>query len=488
MRSKNVSRMLRPISAFCSLALLLGLQQRTAWPQAKSGLNPYVVEAGPILLRHVRVIYGRQQAPSEDYSVLIRSGRISWLGPDAQAPDPKGAKIFDETGNSVMPGLVMLHEHLFTTSASSGQQPFLQQQGFTFPKMYLAAGVTTIRTAGSIEPYMDLEIKRQIDAGDYPGPRMFLTAPYLDGIPPGYPQMHGLTGPDDASRTVAYWASEGMTSFKAYVNITRAELGAAIRTAHEHGLKVTGHLCSVGFREAVDLGIDNLEHGLIVDTEFFSKKQPDICPELFEALQATTKLDIAGENVQALIHSLVSHHVAVTSTLAVLEDGERGLPWNLLSNEGEFMSDRSWMVYMERRALRSQKPFPPVLTKEQQFEKEFYRAGGTLLAGSDPTGMGGTLPGFGDQRELELLVEAGLTPMEAINVATEQGARFLGCDSELGTIDLSKKADLIVIKGNPSKNISDVRNIQMVIKDGLAYDPQKLLDSVRTKAGLVGIR
>jgi imidazolonepropionase-like amidohydrolase len=161
--------MLRPISAFCSLVLLLALQPRTAFPQAKSGLDSYIVESGPILLRHVRIIYGRQQPVSEDYAVLIRDGRISWLGPDAQAPDPKGAKIFDETGNSVMPGLVMLHEHLFTTSASSGPQPFLQQQGFTFPKMYLAAGVTTIRTAGSVEPYMDIEIKRQSMRESTPG-------------------------------------------------------------------------------------------------------------------------------------------------------------------------------------------------------------------------------------------------------------------------------------------------------------------------------
>ncbi len=182
-----------------------------------------------MLIRHVTVIYGRQQDPSKDYAVLIRDGRIAWVGPDAQAPDPKGGKVLDEHGSSVMPGLVMLHEHLYTTSASTGQQEFLQQQGFTFPKMYLAAGVTTIRTAGSIEPYMDLEMKRQIDAGEYPGPRMFLTAPYLDGIPPTYPQMHGLKDPDDASRTVAYWASEGMTSFKAHTNITRAELGASIK-------------------------------------------------------------------------------------------------------------------------------------------------------------------------------------------------------------------------------------------------------------------
>jgi imidazolonepropionase-like amidohydrolase len=217
------------------------LLPRPASPQARSGLGPYVVESGSILLRHVRLIYGRQESPKEDYAVLIRGGRISWLGPDIQIPNSKEAKVFDESGNSVMPGLVMLHEHLFTTNPTSGPPWLLQQQGLTFPKMYLAAGVTTIRTAGSIEPYMDLEIQRQIEAGQYPGPRMFLTAPYLDGIPPAFPQMQGLRDPEDASRTVAYWSSEGMTSFKAYTNITRAELRAAIIAAHEHGLKATSN-------------------------------------------------------------------------------------------------------------------------------------------------------------------------------------------------------------------------------------------------------
>ena len=370
--------MLRRTSTLGTLASLALLPQ-PAWSRVSSGLVPYIVESGPMLLRHVTVIYGRQQTPGLDCAVLIRAGRITWLGPDAQAPDPKGAKVLDESGNTVMPGLVMLHEHLFTTSAAEGSQEFLQQQGFSFPVMYLAAGVTTIRTAGSIEPYMDLEIKRQIDAGEYPGPRMFLTAPYLDGIPPAYPQMHGVTDPDEVSRAVNYWASEGMTSFEAYTNITRAELRAAIRTAHERRMKVTGHLYSVGFREAVDLGIDNLEHGIIVDIKFLLNKQPDKCPGFFDTLRENGKLDIKGEKVQSLVRYLVSHHIAITSTLAVLENAERGLPWNLVSTQGEFMSDLSWMAYMGRRARLVQNAFPPVLRKEQEFERDFYRAGASCL-------------------------------------------------------------------------------------------------------------
>ena len=121
-------------------------------------------------------------------------------------------------------------------------------------------------------PTPSISVKQAIDAGQIPGPKLFLTGPYLEGAPSIGPQLHALTGPDDAARLVGYWSAEGMTSFKAYMHITPEELKAAVDHAHEHGLKITGHLCAVGFKEAAGLGIDDLEHGLAVDTELFAKK------------------------------------------------------------------------------------------------------------------------------------------------------------------------------------------------------------------------
>jgi hypothetical protein len=123
--------------------------------------------------------------------------------------------------------------------------------------------------------------------------------------------------------------------------------------------------------------------------------------------------------------------------------------------------------------------------KEMQFEREFVKAGGLLLAGLDPTGIGGVLAGFGDQREVELLVEAGFTPLEAIHIATANGAQFLGESQRIGTIATGKQADLVVVAGDPSKNINDIEKVQIVFKDGVGYDPVKLTESVR---GLVGLR
>jgi hypothetical protein len=138
---------------------------------------------------------------------------------------------------------------------------------FSAPRLYLANGVTTMRTTGSVEPYADLNVKSEIDAGRMAGPHMDVTGPYLEGPDSPFIQMHQLRNADDARRTVAFWADQGVTSFKAYMNITRAELKAAIDEAHRRHLKITGHLCSVTYPEAAALGIDDLEHGFFVNTQ-----------------------------------------------------------------------------------------------------------------------------------------------------------------------------------------------------------------------------
>jgi len=275
--------------------------------------------------------------------------------------------------------------------------------------------------------------------------------------------MHELTGPDDAKRMVDYWAAEGMTSYKAYMNITREELGVAIQQAHAHKLKLTGHLCSVTWPEAVALGIDDLEHGPVFsDTEFVADKKPDVCP--VGGASSWAKQDVNGAPVQEMIRSLVSHHVAVTSTLPVFEAHTQGRP-TLQQRTLDAMSAESARSYLiDRARLVPDSPFAALLRKEMDFEVAFVKAGGLLLAGPDPTGNGGVLPGFGDQREIELLV---------------------GQQDRIGTLAPGKQADLVLIKGDPSKNIDEIENVETVFKAGIGYDSKKLIDSVR---GQVGIR
>jgi len=450
------------------------------------GAQPFITVNAPVIaLQHVRVIDGLGAAPVDNQTVILDHGKIAAVGPAASTAIPTGAQILDLAGATVIPGLVGMHEHLFYPSG--GGVPMYTEQAFSFPRLYLATGVTTARTAGSLEPYTDLNMKRLIDEGRMPGPRMYITGPYLEG---GHtiagPQMHELTGPDDAVRTVEYWAAEGATSFKAYMNITRAELSAAVEAAHKHGIKVTGHLCSIGFREAAAIGIDNLEHGLLVDTEFHPGKQPDVCPAQAATRGEMAKLDIAGKPIQDMIADLVAHHVAITSTLAVFEAFNGARP-PLEQRFLDAVSPESAVSYLSSRARAPAGEDTVMaigLKKELEFERAFVKAGGLLMSGADPTGNGGALAGLADQRNLELLVEGGFTPVEAIRIATSNGARFLGEQDRFGSIQPGKLADLIVIDGNPATRIADIRRIRLVFKDGAGYDPAKLLDSVKGSAGL----
>jgi len=296
--------------------------------------------------------------------------------------------------------------------------------------------------------------------------------------------MHELKGPEDAKHFVDYWAGEGMTSFKAYMNITRGELGAAIQQSHTHKMKLTGHLCSVTWPEAIELGIDDLEHGpVFADTEFVADKKPDECPQ--GGSSSWAKLAIDSPQVKALIDNLVSHHVAVTSTLPVFEAMVPLRP-PLQSRVTESMSAESAQSYLtERAGIPANSPMASLMRKEMDFELAFAKAGGLLLAGPDPTGNGGVLPGFGDQREVELLVEAGFTPLEAIHIATENGAIYLGRIERIGTLAAGKQADIVLIKGDPSRKIGDIENVETVFKAGVGYDSQKLIEAVK---GQVGIR
>jgi imidazolonepropionase-like amidohydrolase len=452
-------------------------------PQARL----FVTEDAPFLVvRHVRVIDGTGADPRSDQTLIIRDGKIVALGDSATIATPDGAKVVDLSGRALIPGLVGMHDHMFYP-AMRGAAALYNEHALSFPRLYLAAGVTSIRTTGALEPYTDLELKRAIDEGKMPGPKIHVTGPYLEGQGAFTPQMYQLKDSDDARRTVEYWISEGATSFKAYMHITPAELSAAVKAAHDHGLKITGHLCSVGFREAAALGIDDLEHGLVVDTEFLPAKKTGECPDTHAAEASLLPLDVASGPIHEMILDLVAHHVAVTSTLPVFEisvPGRAPLDARVL----DAMLPESRIDYLATRALVSDNAaksyWPALFKKEMEFEREFVKQGGLLLAGLDPTGFGGVIAGFGDQREVELLVEAGFNPLQAIQIATSNGAKFLGQQDQVGTIAVGKQADFVVIDGDPSADIKAIEKVETVFKDGVGYDSAKLIASTR---GLVGL-
>jgi imidazolonepropionase-like amidohydrolase len=453
------------------------------------------VGTSEVVLTHVRVIDGTGSPAVEDQNIVLESGKIAAIQPGADAAPAANTTVLDLRGYTVMPGIVGMHDHLFyiaRPNLKAGRRfddpVVVLQMSFSAPRLYLAGGVTTIRTTGSVETYNDLNLKKAIDAGKLPGPHIDVTGPYLEGPESYFIQMPHLTGPDDARQTVEYWAERGVTSFKAYMNVTRVELKAAIEAAHKRGLKVTGHLCSVTYKEAAELGIDDLEHGFFVNTELDTGKKPDQCSDS-TGEETLARMDPSTPEAKDLIAMLVRHHVAVTSTLPVFEGDLGGGRPPLRQAALDAMTPQAREDFFLLRQPRlpsasAPKIDPAMLWKHDlELERAFVAAGGLLIAGLDPTGGGDVIPGFGDQREIELLVEAGFSPVEAIKIATLNGAIYLGRDKQIGSIAVGKNADLVVVKGDPSKQITDIEDVEIVFKDGVGYDSRKLLESVSGRYG-----
>jgi imidazolonepropionase-like amidohydrolase len=438
------------------------------------------LDTAVVALTHVLLIDGTGGAPKSDQSVLLRGGRIAQVGPSASLPVPPGAVTMDLTGHTVIPGLVGMHNHLFYTAAGGRAT----QMSYTGPRLYLASGVTTIRTTGSRSPYAEINLRDNINRGLVPGPRIHLTAPYITGATGGG-SMDVVTSPEEARRFVAYWASEGATWIKAYMDIHRSELAAAIKQAHRQGMKVTGHLCSVSFREAVDLGIDNLEHGMLTASDFVASKQSDLCP--FTAIGQNNSADVRSETAKSVIQAMVSHKVSMTSTLAVYEPfvADRPTKDPRVLNA---MAPELRAGYMKFRNEIDSTGSGPIAAEgfksAMEFERAFVAAGGLLAAGVDPTGTGGALAGYGDQRNYELLTEAGFTPSQTIQIMTLNGARVLGVQQRLGSVEAGKLADLVVLKGDLTRDPSVIRTPTLVFKDGIGYDPAKLIESIEGRVGI----
>ncbi|MCC6317465.1 MAG: amidohydrolase family protein [Gemmatimonadaceae bacterium] len=459
--------------------LLLPVAVAAQRPAITPGQRPFVTVDSPLVaLTHVRLIDGTGGPVREDQTIVVRDGRIVAVGASAGLTAPRSAVVFDLTGHTVTPGFVGLHEHTYFSATTRTTQ--MSQSG---PMAYLALGVTTIRTAGSMFPYQELNMKRAVERGDLPGPRMHITGPYLNGSAGAASGNRGLTSPDEGRRVVAYWAEEGATWLKLQGSITRAVAGAVIDEAHKHGMGVTGHLCSLSFADAAALGIDALEHGFITNSAYVPGKRPDVCPP--ENMRIQADVDVKSPEVQASIRDLVAKRVALTSTLAVYETFMPGMQLNARAMD-LLAPDTRREVEEAHAAIGKDGLVVPsrLLKKMMQWERDFVRAGGLLGAGVDPWGTG-MLPGFGDLRNYELLVEAGFAPAEAIRIMSLNGATILKEAADRGSVEVGKAADLVVIRGNPVSNARDIYEVVTVIRDGVGYDTARMLAAIK---GLVGVR
>ena len=463
-----------------SLVLLIAAAFAMQAPAMNKNLQQYVrTSAAVIALTNVRVIDGTGAPARVNQTLVLRDGVIAEIGDASRVTPPLGAEVMDLSGRSVIPGLVMLHEHLYYPTGPG----VYGQLGESFTRLYLAGGVTTMRTGGNMNGFMDINLKRAIESGQKPGPAIDATAPYVNG-PNQFQQMTHVQDAEQARRHVAYWADQGATSLKAYMQISRVALGAAIEEAHKRGLKVTGHLCSVTYSEAADLGIDNLEHSFLAATDFVGDKKPDECPGQGRGQQTITTLDENGAPFKALVQKLIDKRVSLTSTLTIFETFTPGRPVPPGLDVLTPQLKQQFEATHARVAQNAESNYVKLFPKAMALELAFARAGGLLVAGTDPTGSGGVIPGYSNQRQIELLVDAGFTPLEALRIATLNGAMYLGREKSIGSLATGKQADLVIVRGDPSADIAAVRNVELVFRQGIGYDPAKLVASVAGRVGL----
>jgi len=436
-------------------------------------------------ITNVTLIDGKGTAPQSNMTVIVKGGKITEVGTSDKIAVPTEAQIIDAKGKTLIPGFVMLHEHIFYTKLFENEFNIVNMTN-TFPRMYLAGGVTTMRTAGSVSPHADLNINRMIKEGKMIGPKMDVTGPFIERASTTstpIPQMPIIPNEQQAGATIDYWADQGATSFKVYTHITKNDLKQVVKRAHARGFKVTGHLCSVTYNEASEIGIDNLEHGFMVSSDFVTDKQSELC-DVFKQRTSLMNLNKDDEKMTNLMKSLIQRGVTVTATPAVyapVTDYEMVLGGGEAALNADILKD---LKTRYDRAVGRDSSQKKLFEKELYWEKKFYDMGGKLAIGTDPTGAGRAIAGYSNMWSLEILVKAGFTLQQAIMICTLKGAEYLKRDKEVGSIEKGKAADFILIDADLTSNVNNIRKIQWVFKDGIGYDSKTIFESVKGKVGL----
>jgi imidazolonepropionase-like amidohydrolase len=467
------------------IILVCLLVWRSALSQTLSDNNKKFVafQQESFAVTNITLIDGKGTAPQTDMTILLKNGKITDIGPSNNLSVPTGTTVIDGKGKTLIPGFVMLHEHIFYTKMFENEFNVVNMTN-TFPRMYLAGGVTTMRTAGSISPHTDLNINRMIKDGKMIGPKMDVTGPFIERASDfRIPQLPVLPTEQQAGATVDYWADQGSTSFKVYMHITKNDLTQVVQRAHARAMKVTGHLCSVTYHEASEIGIDNLEHGFMASSDFVTDKKSDMC-DAFKQRSSLLALNKDDERMINLMKALIQHGTTVTTTPAVFAPSTN---YEMVLGGGEAALHPDVQRELKTRydrAVGKDSSARKLFEKELYWIKKFYDMGGKLVVGTDPTGAGRTIAGYSNLWSLEILVKAGFTLPQAVMLCSLKGAEYLKRDKEVGSVEKGKSADFILIDGDLSTNVSNIRRIQWVFKDGVAFDSKTIFESVSGKVGL----
>ncbi|MBB6093628.1 imidazolonepropionase-like amidohydrolase [Povalibacter uvarum] len=413
----------------------------------------------PVAITHANLFDSVSGKSTPNTTILIEGNRILSVGADAQIKPPKNAEIIDAAGKAVIPGLWDMHVHI---GPNEGMQ-------------HLAAGVTSVRDLANDNDALQA-IRRGIDAGDEIGPRIMMVG-IIDGRGPfAGPTKMLIETQAEAKAAVDSYAKWGYEGIKVYSSVKPELVPGLIREAHAKGLRVNGHVpAHMTARQFVEAGADELQHINFVFLNFFDDVKDTRTPARFTTIaERAATLDLDSAPVRDFIKLLKEHHTVVDPTVSIFEGMLTDRPGKIAAGYAT-IADRL-PPQVRRGLITGGLPVPE--GQDQRFKdsaaallhmvKRLYDAGIPIVAGTD------AMPGFTLHRELELYVKAGIPAPDALRIATLGSAKVMKRDSQLGSVAPGKLADLLIIDGDPARNISDVRNTSLVIKDGNLYDPKAL--------------
>jgi imidazolonepropionase-like amidohydrolase len=454
-----------------------------------------LLAAAAIVVRGVTLIDGTGAAPRPDSSVVIREGRITAVGNAGEIETPPGAQVLDGRGKFLVPGYTDMHAHVtYLEWKGNGRERskgvFDRKTSEKALKLLLAYGVTTARNPAA--PALDgVRLRDDIDNGRLVGPRVYTAGDILDTTGP----FNGLTRPvstaEDVRREIARQARIGVNYIELYANLPPELVAIAIEEAHSRRLKVLGHLQATSWTEAAGLEID----GLCDAADWSEQELPPGKRETYRrdvAARGPMKarltwlelVDPKGPEIRVMVEALVRHHVAVDPTLLASATKLRGddreylvspdlalAPAPMRASFARLSPVRDWTRADFRRGHAA-------MEKMLALVKLYFDSGVLLTVGSDEPNPW-IVPGPSLHREMALLVQAGIPRGEVLKMATSNAAKALGIEAESGTIAPGKRADLILLSEDPTAEISNTDDIVWVMKDGVRYDPKKLLSEAR---------
>ncbi|HEY2290070.1 MAG TPA: amidohydrolase family protein [Thermoanaerobaculia bacterium] len=436
-------------------------QAMAQWEKAQAarlGHRP----AGALAIRGARLFDPETRTVRPGTTVVVAGNRIQAVGPDGEVQVPAGAEVVEARGRMLLPGLWDMHQHLIDVDGI----------------LDLAAGVTTGRDLGNDSDYL-LGLKRKWDAGEAVGPRVVL-AGVIEGPGPYAAPTKVLVDTEEKARAaVDRYAELGYVQIKIYSSLDPKLVPPIVAEAHGKGLRVSGHIPNgMTAEQAVREGFDEIQHTNFLFLNFIPGVDTRSPARMTAVAEHAAEIDLHSEPVRAFLRLLKERHTVVDPTVTIYEDLFTARPNRLIPSLAP-VADR--VPYHVWRALFvNGLPVPP--GQEQRYHDSFqaclamvkalYDEGIPIVAGTD------SIAGFVLHRELENYVRAGIPAPDVLRIATLGAAQVMKLDQDLGTIAPAKLADLILVDGDPTVHISDIRRVTLVVKDGVVYDPAKLYEAI----------